>query len=279
MRDSRNDPDLECMRRIQDGDDLALSELMNRWQLRLVEFIYRYTGDRTTSVDFAQETFVKIYQHRDSFRGGQFSTWLFSIASNLCRNRFRWLSRHPTVSMDADEEAGSAARPAFADNSTPTPSENLETGERIAAVKKAIQCLPHDLRVAIVLAEYDELSYREIAAVLNCSEKAAEMKLYRARKQLRELLEPYLRELGLFNWVLLALLVGALAVRTAAWANVAEQLNYQFFPVQRNRNPTDLNENGTPILSYNDALVMGGALGGYVCFDPLTVFLPSLRRK
>src|SRR5258707_4370523 len=88
------DPDAELMLRLKNGEDWILNELMTRWQQPLVAFIYRYIGRETEALDLAQKTFVRVYatRHRYAVRG-KFSTWLFTIAANLCRNYLRWRQR------------------------------------------------------------------------------------------------------------------------------------------------------------------------------------------
>ena len=88
------DPDAELMLRLKNGEDRILNELMTRWQQPLVAFTYRYIGRETEALDLAQETFVRVYatRHRYAVRG-KFSTWLFTIAANLCRNYLRWRQR------------------------------------------------------------------------------------------------------------------------------------------------------------------------------------------
>ncbi|PAW78510.1 MAG: hypothetical protein B9S32_06185 [Verrucomicrobia bacterium Tous-C9LFEB] len=172
-----SDPALDsaAMGRLAAGDDLALNELMTRWQQPLANFIFRYTGNEAESIDLAQETFVRVYESRDRFKSGsKFSTWLFTIAINLCRNQARWKSRHPTAELDD-------AIP----DSTPTPHDNAVREETAARVRRAIAELPHDLRVALVLYEYEDQSYAEIAEQLDCTVKAVETRLYRAKQLLR----------------------------------------------------------------------------------------------
>jgi len=183
------DPDLEFMQRLQEGDDLALNALMGRWRTPLISFILRYLGNRDDAMDLAQETFVRVYEHRHSFRKeAKFSSWLFSIAANLCRNQLRWRSRHPAVSLDADEEENDARQQ---EDSAPSPSEDAEQRDLALAVQKEIQSLPHDLRVAILLSVYEERPHGEIAQVLGCSAKAVESRLYRAREILRGALKKW----------------------------------------------------------------------------------------
>ena len=109
--------DIDCMRRLGEGDDLALNDLMRRWKKPLVTFCLRYTGNVTDAQEIAQETFVKVYGARHRYRPtAAFSTWLFTIATNLCRARARWRSRHPEVlesdiADGAQKTIGRAPRP------------------------------------------------------------------------------------------------------------------------------------------------------------------------
>jgi RNA polymerase sigma-70 factor (ECF subfamily) len=184
---SESDADIKAMLRLRGGEDLALGELMQRWQESLVAFIYRYTGDKEDALDLAQETFVHVYVNRIRYQPtAKFSTWLFRIAANLCRNHARWQERHPTVALhrsrDGDALDAENTFPASGD----TPADNAERNDLASAVREHIQQLPHDLRTVVILFEYQDLGYHEIAAALNCSPKAIETRLYRARKILRE---------------------------------------------------------------------------------------------
>jgi len=183
--------DTSLMLRLQNGEDSALNLLMNQWQTPLVRFIFRYVGNQEEALDLAQETFVRVYQNRQGYRANaKFSSWLFTIASNLCRNHLRWTHRHPTVSLAGVDNDGG---PADATDTLPspdrTPSDTAEHNDTVRCVKESIQSLPHDLKTVVLLFEYEELSYEEIAGVLDCSAKAVETRLYRARKILREKLQ------------------------------------------------------------------------------------------
>ena len=184
--------DTQLMIRLQNGQDTALNELMTLWQTPLFRFISRYVGDRDEALDLAQETFVRVYQNRQSYRpSARFSSWLFTIASNLCRNHLRWGRRHPTVSLAREDDADDA--PADATDTLPSPdrgpSDCAQRNDTARLVQESIQSLPHDLKTVVLLFEYEELSHEEIAGVLGCSPKAVETRLYRARKILREKLE------------------------------------------------------------------------------------------
>lgn len=187
---SDNGDDDALMARLVGGEEHALNALMVRWERRLVKFALRYTGNRASAVDLAQETFVRIYQGRASYApGGKFSTWMFTIAANLCRNHGRWRVRHPSVaqlSARNDGAAASAAIGAAAIDPGRTPDYSAMCEDDAAQVRAAVQALPHALRTAVLLAEFEDMSHREIAAVLGCSSKAVESRLYRARQILRE---------------------------------------------------------------------------------------------
>ncbi len=184
----QGDEDRRCMQRLKNGDDLALNELMSRWKEPLIAFSLRYTGNLADARDIAQETFVKVHGSRHRYRPtAVFSTWLFTIAANLCRMRARWRARHPEV-LEADRpkdgvphaEHGSGAE---------GPREETDRNELARDLDRAVRELPHDLRVAFVLYEIQGQSYREVAQVLKCTEKAIERRLARARERLRDVLE------------------------------------------------------------------------------------------
>ena len=179
-----NPSDEECMGRLQAGDDTALAPLMQRWEGPVKRFIFRLVGNTAEAEDLAQDVFVRVYTKRASYRtGAKFSTWCFSIAANQAKNRLRWWKRRPTLSLNAWTEAGGEA----ADESSPGGQASTQAvrAEQVAAVQRAIAELPVDLRTALVLFEYEQQSMAEIAAVLGCTPKAVENRLYRARQKLK----------------------------------------------------------------------------------------------
>ena len=174
------------MHRLKAGDDLALNELMGRWQTPLVAFIVRYTGNPSDALDLAQETFVRVYESRARYQpSAKFSTWLFTIATNLCRNHARWRERHPTVSLHRSGEEDDCSLESTIPAPGDTPADTAERNDLASAVREHIQALPHDLKTVVLLFEYQELGYEEIAAALGCTAKAVETRLYRARQLLR----------------------------------------------------------------------------------------------
>ena len=188
------DPDVVSMSRLREGDDLALNEIMDRWQRRLTSYLIRLTGNQAVAIDLAQEAFVRVYQNRTRYHEtGAFSTWLFAIASNLARHHIRWKLRHPAISIDAPEGSAPHAISEVLPGPDPDPRTSLEKNERAEAVRDAIAGLPSDLREALILFEFEDLSYDQIAKIQGCSAKAVETRLYRARALLRKKLERWLR--------------------------------------------------------------------------------------
>jgi len=184
---SSEEQDRLDMGRLREGHDAALDDLMQRHGPRVIAYLVRQVQDEGEASDLAQETFVRVYQHRARFDPQRkFSTWLYTIATNLARDRLRWRQRRPQVSLDAEAEASGASLGERLVAATPTPTETLQAQERAAAVRQAVASLPEDLRTPLILAEYEECSQAEIAAVLDCTVKAVEMRLYRARQQLRQ---------------------------------------------------------------------------------------------
>lgn len=167
------------------GDDRAFDALMARYKRPILSFVYRMIGDASEAEDLAQDVFVRAYQNirKPGFQQttGAFSTWLFQVSRNAAIDFLRRRKRRPTESLSAMEDNGRhvASRCGAADQEM----ANREIGEQIAA---AVARLPEDQRTAVILSEYQELSYAEIAAIMKCSEKAVELRLYRARQFLRQ---------------------------------------------------------------------------------------------
>lgn len=178
------------MARLVGGHDAALDDIMARHATAVFHFLCRMLGADDEAEDIAQETFVRVYRARYSYRPShRFSSWLFTIAANLARNRLRWRARHPNVSLDA--ECGPTGQ-TLGDTlpcSGPAPPAAIHAAERAAGVRAAVAALPVDLREAIALCEWGEMAVAEAAAALRITPKAVESRLYRARKLLRTSLE------------------------------------------------------------------------------------------
>jgi RNA polymerase sigma factor (sigma-70 family) len=178
--------DVQDMSRLTAGHEAALNSLMERHAGKLFNYLVRCLQNEDDAADAAQETFVKVYRSRARFDPDQrFSTWLYTIAANLVKDRYRWRSRHPQVSLDAESDAtGDSFRESLPGND-PLPHERVQAEERSESVRRAVAALPEELRQPLILAEYEERSHAEIGGILGCSAKAVETRIYRARQQLR----------------------------------------------------------------------------------------------
>lgn len=181
--------DRRDMERLCAGHDAALNDLMERHAERLFHYLIRQLQDESDAEDATQETFVRVFRFRQKFDPRhRLSAWLYSIATNLARDRQRARSRHSQVSLEAGNPHTGGELNDTLPAAGPDPGGQLAGKERAAAVRAAIAQLPEDLRTVIVLFEYEEKSQQEIAAIMECTPKAVEMRLYHARKQLRDLL-------------------------------------------------------------------------------------------
>ena len=184
----RADPDLDMVFRLRQGDEDALREIIRRYQGPIHDFAFRMLGTATRAEDAAQEVFVRVNSRIASFRPdrGLFSTWIFQIARNTAIDELRRRKHDPIHAAD-EIENDHAAR-------SPSPTEQLAQKEIGHAIATAMADLPEDQRTAIALAEYHDLSYAEIAAIMDCSEKSVEARIYRAKEKLRKHLREFLKE-------------------------------------------------------------------------------------
>lgn len=184
------------MARLASGHETALNDLMDRHGLKLFHYLIRQLQDDAEAADLAQETFVRVYRHCRRFkRDASFSTWLYTIATNLARDRIRSRARRPQVSLEAESEITGVSLKDTLPGQGSSPSEALQAEERAEAVRSALALLPEELRTPLILAEYEDLPQSEIATILDCSTKAVETRIYRARQQLRAILKERLEEL------------------------------------------------------------------------------------
>lgn len=184
--------DRALMERVQSDDEQAFAALMAHWEVPTKSLIARLVFNTHEAEELAQETFVRVWQQRGKYRpGAEFKPWLFAIAVNLARNRLRWWKRRPTVSMEEWTPTGEGEVAGGTQLTSASPVEGavgMERAERAAAVRDAISALPAELREAIVLFEYEQLSQAEIAAAVGTTPKAVETRIYRAREKLRRAL-------------------------------------------------------------------------------------------
>ncbi len=178
--------DEELVDAFQAGDLSAFDDLVRRWERRILAAIYRVMGTEDEARDLCQETFLRAYWALGGFkREARFSSWLYQIALNLCRDRMRRRKGRILVSLDAMEEEGVALPP----RPVPTPLDLVEAGTLSRAVAAAVEELPEEQREVIVLKEYQDLTFLEIAEILDVPLSTVKTRLYRGLGQLRTRLE------------------------------------------------------------------------------------------
>ena len=189
------DSDAALMLRVRRGDRRAFEDLVDKYKQPVTNLAYRMLGDATEAEDLAQVVFVQVFKSADRYRASaKFSTWLFTIARNLCLNEIRRRSRHPVESVDAPhpQQEDQPLRQ-FEDGKNFSPPEALMHEELEGKIQEALSALPENQRVAILLCRQEELSYEDIARVLGCSLSATKSLIHRAREVLKQRLKPYLR--------------------------------------------------------------------------------------
>jgi RNA polymerase sigma-70 factor (ECF subfamily) len=182
------------MRRISQDDERALASLIERYEHAVYGTALKMIGDATEAEDIAQQVFVRMYRAAKNYQPtASFKTWLFTILRNLVFNESRRRNRHTHQSLTHynPEEETETPLP-IADTSVKDPGQKMLEAELMHVVDEAILALPEQQRLAIVLRRYDELSYEEIAAILNLSLPATKSVIFRARETLREALSKYL---------------------------------------------------------------------------------------
>ena len=188
----QTDPDAALMLRVKRGDRAAFGELVDKYRQPLFNFIFRTLRDEAESEDVAQNVFLQVYKSRDRYRRtAKFSTWLFTIARNLCLNEIRRRSRHPAESLTETpgENEDQPARQ-YEDKTVRLPTENALHGELAAKVEQALAELPENQRTAILLCRQDELSYEEIAQTMECPIGTVRSRIFRAREAIDKKLRP-----------------------------------------------------------------------------------------
>jgi RNA polymerase sigma-70 factor (ECF subfamily) len=176
------------------GEERAFQELVERYQTRLLNFVYRTIGDREKAEDLVQEVFIRVYRHLHRFdRSKKFSTWIYTIASNLAKNELRNRSRNPLVLFQTirknwqDDD-----RPLQFEDATSRPDDLYRKRHLRALVEESVAKLPEHHRQVFVLRELEGKSYEEIAEITACNLGTVKSRLNRARTSFAAIIEPSL---------------------------------------------------------------------------------------
>jgi RNA polymerase sigma-70 factor (ECF subfamily) len=188
----QNMSDEELMMSYQKGDTLAMDEFLRRYKNPIYHFVFRLSRNAAEAEDLTQEVFLRLHQYRDDYSPiAKFSTWLFTIAHNLCVSRLRkkkWLVSWPRFN-DESEELMDFQSP------DPSPRDVVSNKEVCDILKECIQGLPFLQKEALILREYEKLDYEEIAKILNKPLSTIKNLIHRARMNLKDKLIPSLEEI------------------------------------------------------------------------------------
>ncbi len=191
---SRNNAELdkELVLRVQQGDKSAFDLLVLKYQHRIIQLVNRFVKDPSEAQDVAQEAFVKAYRALDNFRGDSaFYTWLYRIAINTAKNYLVSRSRRHTdyeVDLNDAEQIEGARQLKGLD----TPDSLLMNDQIVEAIKEAIDGLPDEMKTAIMLREFEGMSYEEIAEAMDCPVGTVRSRIFRAREAIDKKLTPLL---------------------------------------------------------------------------------------
>lgn len=183
---SETESDKRLVERVKRGDKRAFDVLVLKYQHRIANLITRYVRDQDEVLDVTQEVFVKAYRAMDKFRGdAQFYTWLYRIAINTAKNFLVARSRRPPdTDIDVDEREFSEESVVISEGSNPEEQLSGEQLERV--LQRALEALPEELRIALMLREFDGLSYDEIAHVMDCPVGTVRSRIFRGRESIEK---------------------------------------------------------------------------------------------
>ncbi len=185
--------DADVMLRVKAGDDAAFDYLVDKFRRPLVGFMYRMAHNQAVAEELAQEVFLRVYRSRQTYNAeAKFSTWLYRIATNLAVNHARdTRQERPETSVSIDETDEESGLSLDVVDASPNVEQNILRRERLAGIKRHVDALPERQRLAVIMHKYQEMDYRQIAAVLKLSESATKSLLFRAYETLRERLKEF----------------------------------------------------------------------------------------
>jgi len=183
-------PSEELVARVAEGDEYAFQILVNRHQTSVLNLIYRFMGDRLKSEDLAQETFLQVWRSAKTYqRKSKFTTWLYRICANLCLNEIKSARRKKWLQFFKNNPDSKQSENEDLLDESPNPEDLLLARERNQQITNALQSLPENQRIALILKRYDNFYYEEISRVLGCSIAAVESLLVRAKRTLQKKLK------------------------------------------------------------------------------------------
>ena len=185
-----SEPERTLLRRLRDRDERAFRELVETHRDRVFNITYRMLGDRAEAEDVAQEVFISVFKTIDSFREqAKFSTWLYRVTVNHCKNRIKYLARRHDRDRDELDETSHETNGAAGVPRHVQPDRALEGAQLEVLLQEAIAHLDDDQRVVVVLRDVEDLSIEEICEITGLPDGTVKSRLHRARLVLRKRLQ------------------------------------------------------------------------------------------
>src|SRR5215472_11490580 len=186
--------DADVMLRVKAGDESAFEYLVQKYRRAMVSFMYRMSHNSAAAEDLAQEVFLRVYRSRAGYEASaKFTTWLYRIATNLAVNYARD-TRHerPETQVSIDEPDADTGMTVDVADTGLNAEQTILRRERLAAIRQQVEALPERQRMAVLMHKYQNMDYKQIAAVLKLSESATKSLLFRAYETLRETLKQFI---------------------------------------------------------------------------------------
>ncbi|EPJ48132.1 MAG: RNA polymerase sigma factor AlgU [Osedax symbiont Rs1] len=185
--------DKQLVKRVQEGDKRAFDLLVSKYQHKIIALIGRYVYDQDEALDISQEAFIKAYRALPRFRGDSaFYTWLYRIAINTAKNHLVSRGRRPPdVDVDVSDAQYFEGENKLHDLASP--ERNLIRQEIDDVIHKVLDQLPVDLRVALTLREFEDMSYEDISVVMDCPVGTVRSRIFRAREAIDKEVAPFFK--------------------------------------------------------------------------------------
>jgi RNA polymerase sigma-70 factor (ECF subfamily) len=190
-----DDPDSKLMVAYQQGDCNAFDHLLDKYHRPIVNFVYKFVNNAAEAEDLAQEVFLRIHRARSRYEPrAKFSAWIFRIAANLTFKELRRKRRAGFWSRNHHSEGQADYEQASIPDPLPDSERRLLASEMGRVIRRAVLGLPDKEKLALVLRRYEEMSYRDIAEVMNCTEGAVKTYIHRGKLHVRDRILPYLEK-------------------------------------------------------------------------------------
>lgn len=182
--------DAKLVENFRNGDIESFNRLVERWQQRIHRFAYRYFASHDEAMEITQKTFIKVYKKLNTLDDAdKFSAWIYRIANNLCLDETKRAGRRRSASMEA------LPRHPVAESLASNPDQQVQRSELGSILQLALNRLPPEQRIVVIMKEYEGLKFREIAEILDEPENTVKSRLYYGLKKLRKLFEQWNIEL------------------------------------------------------------------------------------